>query len=492
MPADITVECDSVPNTPALESLTASDNCDEDVTVSYDGEVRNDGACPDSYTLTRTWTATDDCGNSIQHQQVVTVQDTTPPQITCPDDITIESGEPTDPSNTGQATATDNCDPSPTVDHDDTTIEAGITRTWTATDACGNSSQCVQTITIVTPPPPRPGGGGGVPAITRCYLDVDMLDEITTLRLTCCSNETYKDYLPTDPDEVHLLVIEDGTPIFCGEYPGCGNYPEIIVMSMVDDPPLPPEDMTIIGPAYDFTGYWDEDMLEPCSQVTFGLPCTLILSYDPDELPEGAFSPVVAYYDEEEGVWVILPPDTGRVAEVGQVTGLLERLSLFTVMAELPPPPPPPPPPPVPSLPPPPPPPAHFVVSDLTIVPSLEKIEWGILTFVVRKGGSVTVTSNVGNDGGQEGSYVANLNINGQTRGTEEITLSPEQSQTIVFSILDNEPGYYVVEIAGLSGEFHALVWINWWLIGGLTAAFILVVWVAWYYGYHRRRLKGR
>jgi len=327
-----------------------------------------------------------------------------------------------------------------------------------------------------------------MPVMRRCELDVDMLTEITRIRISCCGNKVLKDYVPTDPDEVHFLVIEDGTPIFCGDYPGCGNYPEIIVMSIVDDPPPPPEGMTIIGTAYDWTGYLDEDMLEPCSQVTFGLPCTMILSYDPDELVEGAFSPVVAYYDEDAGVWVILPPDTGRVAEVGQVTGLLYYIhSSFAVLAELPPPPPPPPPAPAPP-PPPPPAAANFVASNLTIMPSLEKIEWGALTFVLREGRSVTVTANVGNDGGQAGSYVANLKINGQTQDTKEITLSPGQSAGIAFSILDNEPGHYVVEIGGLSGEFQASVWVNWWLIGGLTAAFVLLVWVAWYYGYYRKR----
>lgn len=105
------------------------------------------------------------------------------------------------------------------------------------------------------------------------------------------------------------------------------------------------------------------------------------------------------------------------------------------------------------------------------------------------EGGNVTVTANLGNDGGQEGSYLANLKINGQTYDTKGITLSPGQSQTVDFRILDNEPGRYAVQIADLGGEFQTSVWVNWWLIGGLTAAFILLVWAAWYYGYYRRRL---
>lgn len=51
IPADADVECDSVPE---VGQASATDNCDSDVTVVYDGEVRTDGACADSYTLTRT------------------------------------------------------------------------------------------------------------------------------------------------------------------------------------------------------------------------------------------------------------------------------------------------------------------------------------------------------------------------------------------------------------------------------------------------------
>ncbi|MBK7342552.1 MAG: hypothetical protein IPJ06_05255 [Saprospiraceae bacterium] len=49
-PVDITVECDAVP---VAEVVTARDNCDLDVDVTYN-EIKTDGNCPDSYTLTRT------------------------------------------------------------------------------------------------------------------------------------------------------------------------------------------------------------------------------------------------------------------------------------------------------------------------------------------------------------------------------------------------------------------------------------------------------
>ena len=48
------------------------------------------GGCEDEYTLTRTWTAEDNCGNTSSCSQVITVEDNTAPVITCPVDETVE------------------------------------------------------------------------------------------------------------------------------------------------------------------------------------------------------------------------------------------------------------------------------------------------------------------------------------------------------------------------------------------------------------------
>jgi len=61
------------------------------------------------YTITRTWLATDACGNSSTCSQIITVGDTQGPVITCPANLTIECDEDTSPSNTGMATGSDNC-----------------------------------------------------------------------------------------------------------------------------------------------------------------------------------------------------------------------------------------------------------------------------------------------------------------------------------------------------------------------------------------------
>src|SRR5690606_30024384 len=107
--------------------------------------------CVDAYIIERTWLAIDDCGNSDSCIQVIAVIDTTPPIINCPANVTIECSESSDPSNTGVATASDNCtDEVTNIQYNDQVIAGNcegsyvIERTWIAIDECGNSSSCIQ------------------------------------------------------------------------------------------------------------------------------------------------------------------------------------------------------------------------------------------------------------------------------------------------------------------------------------------------------------
>ncbi len=118
---------------------------------------------PGGYTgkIRRIWTSTDAVGNSTSAVQVIWIVDTTPPIVTCPPDVTIQSNESASPTNTGFATAFDAGDPNPRITYNDWIDMSGsggytgkIRRTWTATDASGNSASCYQTILIVDNIPP--------------------------------------------------------------------------------------------------------------------------------------------------------------------------------------------------------------------------------------------------------------------------------------------------------------------------------------------------
>src|SRR5512141_1484302 len=137
-PADVTINCQD-PSTPAaLGSATATDNCDTTPTITF-ADVTTPGTCPESYTIARTWTATDNCGNASTCLQTITVQDVTPPTITCPANVTINCQDPSTPAALGSATATDNCDTTPTITFADVTTPRtcpesySIACSWTAT-----------------------------------------------------------------------------------------------------------------------------------------------------------------------------------------------------------------------------------------------------------------------------------------------------------------------------------------------------------------------
>ena len=136
---------------------TATDNCSEPI-VTYSNTITD--TCGAGYTIVRTWTATDDCGNTSECDQIIKVLDMTAPEISCPIDLTLYKDDlchiESNPLVTGRASAADNCtlEGSIVIVHSDEITDLcfgsyQISRLWTATDDCGNSSTCVQTITVL-------------------------------------------------------------------------------------------------------------------------------------------------------------------------------------------------------------------------------------------------------------------------------------------------------------------------------------------------------
>ena len=152
-PTDITIECSDDMSPSNTGAATATDNCDDAVSITF-SDNRVDGPCEDEYLIERTFTAEDSCGNTSFCLQMIQVQDTTDPMISCPADVTIECSDDMSPSNTGAATATDNCDDDLSITFSDNRVdgicadEYVIERTWTAEDNCGNTSTCLQTIQV--------------------------------------------------------------------------------------------------------------------------------------------------------------------------------------------------------------------------------------------------------------------------------------------------------------------------------------------------------
>ncbi len=150
-PEDLSLTCGAFIPEPLDFSVT--DNCSA-VEVSYNEETMP-GACADTYTITRTWTATDQCDNSSELIQVIEVADSDPPvfdQVLL--DITASCGEELP---VPEVTASDACGGTVKIQYDQQVSPGGcpnIFRVWTASDMCGNSSTLVQTIFIEDNEPP--------------------------------------------------------------------------------------------------------------------------------------------------------------------------------------------------------------------------------------------------------------------------------------------------------------------------------------------------
>jgi hypothetical protein len=146
----------------ALLTATATDSSGGPVTISPAPADTTFVVVPGGTTVT--YTATDLAGNTATATQLVTVTDDTVPTITAPADATyqlVNSVPALDPSS---ASSTDNCG-TPTVMVVETDnggpgtpgFPLIITRTFTSTDAAGNASSAVQTITVEdTTPAPTP------------------------------------------------------------------------------------------------------------------------------------------------------------------------------------------------------------------------------------------------------------------------------------------------------------------------------------------------
>jgi hypothetical protein len=146
-----TVQCYT--DVPAAANVTAEDNCDGAVSVQFAEQQSNPGSNCNNV-VTRTWTATDSCGNSSNCIQTITVNDTAAPVVTCPPDVTVKAEAGCDGAHVTfpNATALDNCDgelPAACNPPSGSFFPLGPTIvTCSATDSCGNVSDCTFTVTV--------------------------------------------------------------------------------------------------------------------------------------------------------------------------------------------------------------------------------------------------------------------------------------------------------------------------------------------------------
>lgn len=163
IPSDVSLSCEQS-ILPAVTGIaTATDNCGVATTSYADTQVN--GSCTGNRTITRVWTAVDCSGNSSSGSQRIIVADNSKPVATIPN---ISVGCPADiPSPypdliaffVNGGTAVDNCgtlnltlvnEISNGLNGKPGYCPTSVTRVYRLTDACGNYTDVVQTISILS------------------------------------------------------------------------------------------------------------------------------------------------------------------------------------------------------------------------------------------------------------------------------------------------------------------------------------------------------
>ena len=231
-PQNITVDCND--NLNDFETPEVTDNCDDNVELTFEDSGDND-VCT-GIGVTRTWTATDNCGNSTTIQQTIFKVDNQPPVISgVGDDINAACGGS---GNFSSPTATDDCDDDVELTFEDVEVPGGcsgtnITRIWTAVDDCENSSTASQTLYFEDDENPVFMGMPGLISVD-CPMDPEFTEPTV---LDNCDDDvsiTYADQITTNDCEVSIIrtwtatdncensattmqiiqVVDDKAPIF--------------------------------------------------------------------------------------------------------------------------------------------------------------------------------------------------------------------------------------------------------------------------------------
>ncbi|MCM5663036.1 HYR-like domain-containing protein [Galbibacter mesophilus] len=259
LPQDITIACSEIPQ---AESITAIDNCQENIQVVFE-EKTNQNECGIASVI-RTWTATDCSDNSISHTQTITIEDNQAPEFveTLPQDITIACSEIPQAET---ITAIDNCQENIEVVFEEQANQnecgiTSVTRTWTATDCSSNSVSHTQTIIIednqapefVEPLPqnitiacseiPQ---AETITAIDNCQENIQVVFEEKTNQNECGITSVIRTWTATDCSDnsvshTQTITIEDNqAPEFVETLPqditaSCGEVPEAISLTATD------------------------------------------------------------------------------------------------------------------------------------------------------------------------------------------------------------------------------------------------------------------
>jgi hypothetical protein len=332
--------------------------------------------------------------------------------------------------------------------HDsDITNMYGGDNNYTLTYVAANSTITQPDAVVVTPsdqppltpsPSPEPDDAGRED--NTQFLTVDFQGKITRVPLDS-SGAITESIEVTSQDGIYTLNIPSGTVSRAPD----GSIVDLIRINKTPVPDIS-EDKLVLSDALS---------CQP-DGISFSKPVVVTLGYDINQLSERIQSINIACYTADLE-WVELSAASGKVAGSGQATASIDHFATYALIAKRVP--------------------ASFQTNHLTISPSSTK-SWGAFALWMSTGRNALISLDVTNKGGYPGDYSARLNVNGKMIEEKVISLEPDQNGKLYFEISGMSPGEYSIEVGGLTGEFQAAIWINWWLIAGLVLGLAALYWL--------------
>ena len=317
-PAPVAVQCTAdIPAVDVTVVTDEADNCTVNPTVTHLSDVSDNNSCPE--TITRTYRITDDCGNFIDVQQTITVNDNTNPTasntapvaVQCTADIpAVDVTVVTDEA--------DNCTVNPTVTHlsdvsDNNSCPETITRTYRITDDCGNFIDVQQTITVNDNT--NPTGSNPAPVAVQCTADIPAVD------VTVVTDEA--DNCTVNPTVTHLSDVSDNNS--CPETitrtyritDDCGNFIDVQQTITINDNIDPTADpLPNLGPFQCYADIPAADINDVMNE-TDNCGGTVIVSFVSDSPDPGCSGNVTRTYELED--------DCGNTAQIQQTISIQDN-----------------------------------------------------------------------------------------------------------------------------------------------------------------------
>ncbi|MFD0962469.1 HYR-like domain-containing protein [Pseudofulvibacter geojedonensis] len=239
-PDSVSIQCSADLPVVDIEVVTdEADNCTANPVVAWVSDVSDNNSCPE--VITRTYSVTDDCGNSINVIQTITIDDDILPTASNPDSVSIQCSADLPVVDIEVVTdEADNCTANPVVAwvsdvSDNNSCPEVITRTYSVTDDCGNSINVTQTITIDDDILPTASNPDSVSI--QCSADLPAVDiEVVTDEADNCTANPVVAWVSDVSDNNSCPEVITRTYSVTDD---CGNSINVTQTIIIDDDVLP-------------------------------------------------------------------------------------------------------------------------------------------------------------------------------------------------------------------------------------------------------------